>query len=74
MKEKHKEKYEQFKEDVQNLDSCLLANLYNHLDETDVDRNFMTECILNWTIDNEDMLDGAIEHLEELKKNADAEQ
>ena len=61
------EKYEQFREEVQNLDSSLLSDLYNYLDETNLDRNFMIECILNWTIGDEDMLDNAIEHLKELK-------
>ena len=67
-------KYEQFREEVQNLDSSLLSDLYNYLDDTDVDRFFMIECILNWTIGDEDILDDAIEHLKELKNNVNEQQ
>ena len=62
-----KKKYEKFKEELQSLDTSKISELYEYLDETNVDRHFMLECILEWTNGNEVVLDDAIEFLTEQK-------
>jgi hypothetical protein len=63
-----KQKYEKFREIVEKLDTSTISSLYEYLDETNVDRHFMLECLLEWTNGNEVVLDDAMEYLDELKK------
>ena len=71
MDEEQKRKYKQFKDELENMDTGMMSDLYGYLDETDADRHFMTECLLEWTNGNEVVLDDAMEHLNELKNKND---
>ena len=71
MEQIDKDKYQQFKAELEKLDTGLVSDLYGYLDETDADRHFMIECILEWTMENEVVLDDAIEQLDELKNRND---